>query len=109
MNRKIVIKQNQNYCKIFLKEILYCKADGQYCYIFLKNKNKLIVSKLLKNIEELIDDDNFYRISRYCLINLNYCTEVLNNGSKKVVLITGDKISVSRLKYKGLIQKFYKI
>ncbi len=47
MRKYIVIKQEGRYIKLFIDEILYCKAEGAYTKVYLNNA-ELIVSKLLK-------------------------------------------------------------
>ena len=107
MRKFIVIKTEDKYKKIYLSDILFCRADGAYTRFYLKSEETFITSKLLKNVEEeLIEDAAFYRINRQYLVNLDHCQEILTKGSYKLVLSDGTKLPISRSRYKELIEQF---
>lgn len=58
---------------IFIKitDIVYCKADDNYCEIYTTNK-MYTISKPLKEIEKSINKTSFIRIHRSYLVNLEY-------------------------------------
>ena len=58
---------------IFIKkaDIIYCKADDNYCEIYTTNK-MYTISKPLKEIEKSINKTLFIRIHRSYLVNLDY-------------------------------------
>ena len=106
MRKYIVVKTSGKYKKLFIDEILYCKAKGAYTKIYLNNNEEFFVSKLLKEVEELLANYNFFRINRSYLVNLSYCHEILTNGTRELVLFTGEKLAVSRSMFKLLVEKF---
>ena len=83
---------------IFVKpsEIIYCKADGNYSNIYFKDENKELISKKLKEIEIIINNDRFYRVHNSYLVNLNYVKEFVRNDGYHVVLDNGLSIPVAR-------------
>jgi two-component system LytT family response regulator len=95
---------------IYIKDIILCKAEGNYTQIYL-NKNKHLVSKTLKDFEDLLDDYNFYRVHRSYLINLNHILEYSRvnslpdvEGDGGCVTLTNQiQAPVSRDKRKGLL------
>ncbi len=99
MRKYIAIKTEGKYKKFFIDEILYCKAEGAYTNIYLNNNEEFIVSKLLTNY-------NFFRINRSCLVNIDHCCEILTNDTRKLAVITGEKLLVSRSRFKLLVEKF---
>jgi len=56
---------------LHVDEIIYCEASGTYTIFYLKNREKIIVSKTLKEYEELLKDHSFFRVHNSFLINLN--------------------------------------
>lgn len=79
-------------------EIMYCKSDGNYTFVFLKNKTKILVSKTLKEIESSLTQRNFFRIHNSYLINLNFLEKYYRGKSAYVILEDGTQIPVSRNK-----------
>jgi two-component system LytT family response regulator len=56
---------------IAIEEIVLCKADGSYTSFVLRNENTLMVSKHLKEYENLLGDYQFMRVHNSYVINLN--------------------------------------
>lgn len=69
--RKIALNDGNVIHYIRLSEIIYCKADGAYTQFILSNSKKIMVSKLLKEYEELFSEYNFLRTHHSFLINAN--------------------------------------
>lgn len=107
MRKFIVIKTEKTFRKLFVDEILYCKANGVYTKVYLKNMdNPFIASKMLKEFEEILANNNFFRISRYYLVNLDHCQQISSNGTMEIVLFTNKKLQVSRSRFKLLVENF---
>ena len=84
---------------IFLEndEILYAESDGNYSTIYLKDGQKIVLTKKLKEVNELLPKDSFFRIHNSYIINLNKIKEFLRTDGY-VVLQSNHKIPVSRQK-----------
>lgn len=84
---------------IFLNpdDIVYCESDGNYCSIFLENKDKIFISQKLKFMEEKLLHLYFFRIHNSYLINLNKVKE-FHKSDDFVVLTNNVKLPVSRHK-----------
>lgn len=106
MREFIVIKSERNYKKIFVNEIIYCMADGAYTIFYLNNNERLIFSSLLKVVEELLANNNFFRINRSYLVNLDYCYELIIGKKPALILPNNVKLYVSLSKMKLLRDRF---
>ncbi|MEX0996800.1 MAG: LytTR family DNA-binding domain-containing protein [Flavobacteriaceae bacterium] len=91
---------------IFFKpeEIIYCESDGNYCHIFLENNEKLFVTKKLKEMEEMLPAENFYRVHNSFVVNLNKVREFVKTDGY-LVLDNKQKIPVSRNKKSDFLDK----
>ena len=59
-----------------VRDIVMCKAEGNYSVIYLDGKQqKEIVSRTLKEFEDMLKEFNFFRVHRTYLINLNHLRE----------------------------------
>ncbi len=68
-DRKIALNDGNVIHYIRLCDIIYCKADGAYTIFVLTNSKKIMVSKLLKEFEELFSEYSFLRTHHSYLIN----------------------------------------
>jgi DNA-binding LytR/AlgR family response regulator len=48
MEKFIVIKIENKYKKVFVNNILYCRADGSYTKFFFKDKKELLCAIIIK-------------------------------------------------------------
>lgn len=78
-------------------EILYAESDGNYSTIYLKDGQKILLTKKLKEVNELLPSNSFFRIHNSYIVNLNRVKEFIKTDGY-VVLDTNHKIPVSRQK-----------
>ncbi|WP_435355959.1 LytR/AlgR family response regulator transcription factor [Emticicia sp. SJ17W-69] len=76
---RIFVKQNDLMCKILIADILYLEADRNYCQVFTKDKNYLLVNTL-KNMEEKLPTKSFQRVHRSYIVNLKEINEFNHNN-----------------------------
>lgn len=74
--QKIRFNVRTGYILIDPEEIVYCQADGNYTDIFLTTREKEIVTYNLSNVWKMFPEKNFFRISRFNIINLKFLTRV---------------------------------
>lgn len=84
---------------IFLEndDILYAESDGNYSTIYLANGQKLVLTKKLKEVGEILPEDTFFRVHNSYIINLNMIAEFIKTDGY-VILKSKHKIPVSRQK-----------
>lgn len=71
----IFIRRNERMIKILIKDIYYFEADRNYCKIYAKNKECLLVMTL-KEINDKLPPEHFLRIHRSFIINLSHVDEI---------------------------------
>jgi len=95
-NKKIPLSLNSKIILVEPSEILYCKSDGSYTTVFLKDNENHIVSKSIKHFEEILPRKSFLRIHKSFIVNLREIKEFLKHGNGEVVLSNDKIIPVSR-------------
>lgn len=75
-------------------EIIRLEAEGAYTLIRFTNRKPLLVSKILKDYEELLGDHGFVRLHKSHLVNVLYITAVSAQGN--AVLSDGSMVEISR-------------
>jgi len=85
-------------------DIIYCKSDGNYTTIHFKDGKKELLSKKIKDIEDLFHHNSFFRVHNSYLVNINYIAEYIKNDGQYLVLENGVSIPVSRSKKTALFQ-----
>ncbi|MDA3807240.1 MAG: LytTR family DNA-binding domain-containing protein [Thiomicrorhabdus sp.] len=105
----IIITINRNVKrKVFIDEILYCKAENTYTFIKLLNGISYLISKPIKEVQAELSKYYFFRISRSYLVNMHYAHEINKNGSPTIKLIETSVLRVSRSRLKLLEEIVFK-
>ena len=102
---KIVISQFQGFTIIDVINIIKLVADDNYTTIYLKDKNKITVSKTLKYFEDILPKNEFIRIHRSEIINILFLKEISYADGGTVIFKDGTKGLISKGKLHYLIEK----
>lgn len=78
------------------KDIIRIEADRSYSWFFLNGNRKILVSKHLKEFQELLSDRYFFRPHNSYLINLKYVKKYIRKEGGYIEMTDGSLISVSR-------------
>jgi len=102
--KKIVLKDSSSIYFINVNDIIRCESDGQYTEFYIENTKKLVISKSLKEYEELLDPFGFIRPHHSHLINLNKILrfDKVNGGS--LIMESLEEIPVSHRKKTQILQ-----
>jgi two-component system LytT family response regulator len=96
-NRKITLNTDGKLLFLENEDILYAESDGNYSTIYLSDGRKLVLTKKLKEIDQLLPEKTFFRIHNSYIINLDKVKEYIKTDGY-VVLESHHKIPVSRKK-----------
>lgn len=102
---KVVLPKSDGYELEKVRNIIYCKADKNYCDVHTISNNKIVVSKSLKYVSGLLSDEMFFRIHKSYLVNLNYIKSLSRADGGQVVLENGMVLPVSVSHFKELLSK----
>ena len=69
--KKIVLREADTHHIVNLDDIMWCMAEGSYTSFFLTDQRTIVVSKYLKEYEEILSSNGFFRIHRSYVVNLN--------------------------------------
>ena len=86
-------------------EIIYCHSEGNYSRIYLDSGRKILATKTLKDIEEMLPSELFFRVHNSYIANLSKVVRFLNNSGGSLLLENDVKLKVSRTKKKELLER----
>jgi two-component system LytT family response regulator len=89
-------------------EILYCEADSNYTTVVLASGKKMVVARVLKEIDEALAGPDFFRIHHSFLVNINHIQKFVRGDGGYVVMPDGASISISRSRRQAFMELFSK-
>jgi two-component system, LytTR family, response regulator len=96
--RKIAVPDGNGLIFIPLKNIVRCESDGNYTIIYQKEGKKIVASRTLGDFDDMFSGENFFRIHRSHLINLEHLVKYVKGEGGYVEMSDGSKAEVSRRK-----------
>ncbi|MES2836839.1 MAG: LytTR family DNA-binding domain-containing protein [Bacteroidota bacterium] len=84
--------------KCSISEIIRCESEHNYTTFYFTKDKPLMVSKTLKEFEEILRDYGFERVHRSHLINLKFAKSYLKKDNGTILMIDGTEIPISRRK-----------
>jgi two-component system LytT family response regulator len=103
--QRIALPTMEGLQMVAVNSIISCASDSNYTVFFLKNKQKLIVSRPLKEIEEMLEEYSFLRVHNSYLVSLNEIDKYVKGEGGYLVMTDGSSIDVSRSKKETLLNK----
>ena len=86
--------------------IVACSSDSNYTMVYLHDGRKKLISKTLKDFEELLSEHHFFRIHHSHLVNLNRIREFVRADGGYVLMDNKMNFPVSRSRKEALLKKF---
>ena len=69
---RLVVKRGQEHLFLLLEDVVLFYTENKIVYIIDKNGKKYLVDKNLRDLEEELDADVFFRVNRQYIVNINY-------------------------------------
>jgi two-component system LytT family response regulator len=107
-DRKIVLKDMNSVYVVSVNSIVRCEASDNYTTFHLTDQSPIIVSRSLKEYEELLASHNFLRVHQSHLININFLKQFNKREGGSVTMKDGSEVPVSARKREALIAQLSK-
>jgi len=102
---QIAIPTMEGLQMIPVDSIITCASNSNYTTLHLKGRQKIIASRTLKEIEEILDGLSFFRVHQSSLVNLNEINKYVRGEGGYLVMSDGSSIDVARSRKESLLTK----
>ncbi|WP_158866983.1 LytR/AlgR family response regulator transcription factor [Maribellus comscasis] len=97
--KKITVVEKFGFRIVEVDTIRYLEADSNYTILHLSGLEKIISSKSLGEFEKVLDSNQFFRIHKSNIVNLNYLKGFSSYQGYFAVLDDGTKLPISRRRF----------
>ena len=102
---KIAIAGQNGVSFIELNEIVFAEASNNYSKLILADKRVFILSKTLKDVQEVLEESHFLRVHRQYIINLNHVKQ-FNRNESILIMDNGEHLPIARNQKERLVEKY---
>ena len=108
-NPKIVLSTAEMIHVISVDDIVRCESDNYYTFFYFVDGRKLLVSKTLKENEELLSQYNFIRPHKSHLVNIKFIKSYIRQEGGYILMNDGSRIPVSRRKKDKIMEIIFNL
>lgn len=105
-DKKLVLKTAESIYMIDIKDIIRCEADGSYTTFYINDSRKIMVSKNLKEYEDILTEYNFFRPHHSHLVNLDYMLSFEKREGGHIVMKDKSMVPVATRRKDELMNMF---
>jgi two-component system, LytTR family, response regulator len=106
--RKILLKDMNAVYVVSVDSIIRCEASDNYTTFFLTDQAPIVVSRPLKEYDEMLAPLKFIRVHQSHLINLNHLQQFNKREGGSIKMKDGSEVPVSSRKREALIAQLSK-
>jgi two-component system LytT family response regulator len=102
--QKIALPTSTGYVFVKLQEVVRLESQNTYTTFFMKDRQQIVVSRTLKDCEEMLSDSGFIRVHQSHMINLAYVKKFTRGEGGTVEMEDGSSVEVSRRKKEEFLE-----
>lgn len=106
--QRIALTHNDGLIFVPTAEIVFCEAESNYTKVHLTDGKKIMVSKVLKDLDEALAGPDFYRVHSSFLININRIKKFIRGEGGYLVMDNDAMVSISRSRKQEFMELFSK-
>lgn len=103
---KIALPTIQGFQFEDISKIMYIQAEGNYSFVFIDGQKKELVSKSLKEFEEILPENLFCRVHYSHILNINFVKKYFKGRGGYVEMTDGTCIEISVRKKNEFFERF---
>lgn len=104
-DRKIVLRDMNTVYIVSVKSIVRCEASDNYTTFYLTDQAPVIVSRPLKEYDELLTPSKFFRVHQSHLVNLHQLKQFNKREGGSITMKDGSEVPVSSRKRELLLEE----
>ncbi len=104
-SHKMAVPTSDGLVFVKLGDIIYCEASSNYTFIHTSEPKKHVVSRTLKEYEDLLAEHDFFRIHNSYLINLNAIKKYVRGEGGYVIMSNDVNLDVSKRRKEAFLSR----
>jgi len=100
--KRIALSTSEGIHLFEISDIVRCESEDNYTKFFIRNNKPILISKTLKEYEEMLGEHGFERIHQSHLINLSYLKSYIKKDGGYVIMSDGSHLPISQRKKERL-------
>jgi len=100
--KRIALSTSDGIHLFEISDILRCESEDNYTKFYIRGNKPILISRTLKEYEEMLGEHGFERIHQSHLINLSYLKSYIKKDGGYVIMSDGSHLPISQRKKERL-------
>lgn len=106
---KIALPTSDGLIFVETRNIIRCESDANYTRFFIEQSKPILVSKTLKEFEEMLEEYDFVRVHHSHLINTRHIKRYIKGEGGIAVMSDNSEVEISRRKKESFLNKLKQV
>jgi two-component system, LytTR family, response regulator len=103
-SKRIALNSADRVHVVNVSDIVRCESQRNYTLFYIKGNKQILVTRTLKDFEDMLDDSGFVRVHHSHLINISYLKEFVKSDGGYALMSDGSEVPVAVRKKEHLLQ-----
>lgn len=108
-DRVIALPVSDGLELVHVNEIVVCESDSNYTTLHMRDDKRMVISRTLKEFEDLLGEQDFIRVHHSFLISRKHIRKYIKGEGGEVIMSNGMNIAVSRRKKQELMDALVRL
>ncbi|MCW5898447.1 MAG: response regulator transcription factor [Flavobacteriales bacterium] len=108
-DKRIALPVAEGLEMIDTDDIIYCESASNYTVVHQKDGKRLVISRTLKEFEDMLGVQDFIRVHHAHLINVRHVKKYIRGEGGEVIMSDGANVAVSRRKKQELMDSLARL
>ncbi|MCB9185879.1 MAG: response regulator transcription factor [Flavobacteriales bacterium] len=95
-NGRVTFPTSDGFEFVDTDSIIYCQGDNNYTHVHRKAATRLLISRTLKSVEEMLVPFGFVRVHNSYLVNPNHIVRFVRNDGGYLIMSDDTRIPIAR-------------
>lgn len=95
-NGRVTFPTSDGFEFVDTDSIIYCQGDNNYTHVHRKGAPKMLISRTLKSVEEMLVPFGFVRVHNSFMVNPNHIVRFVRNDGGYLIMSDEARIPISR-------------
>jgi two-component system LytT family response regulator len=100
----IALPTHDGFTMVHINDITYLHAESNYTWVHLTSQKKYLITKTLKDMEEMLDFPQYFRPHKSYLVNLNHVDRYIRGQGGYMVMKDHVQVPVARAQKVDLLR-----
>lgn len=95
-NKKVALPVDWGLIFVKIEEIVRCEASNNYTTVILSSGKRHLLSKTLKHVVSMIEDESFFRVHQSHYVNINHIVSYSKSDGGFLMMDDGSEVPVAK-------------